>query len=49
MDDEAADAQKEIRDAVYDMEKYLFQIEHENIYARFYKMGDLFEEIPDSE
>ena len=32
-----------------DMEKYLFQIEHENIYARFYKMGDLFEEIPDSE
>ena len=30
-----------------DMEQYLFLIEHENIYAKFYKMGDLYEETPE--
>ena len=32
-----------------DMEQYLFRIEHQNIYARFYKMGELFEETPEEE
>jgi len=30
-----------------DMEHYLFLIEHELVYARFYKLGELFEEIPE--
>ena len=30
-----------------DMEQYLFQIEHQNVYAKFYKMGELFEELPE--
>ena len=32
-----------------DMEQYFFQIEHQNIYARFYKMGYLYEETPEDE
>ena len=32
-----------------DMEQYLFQIEHQNVFAKFYKMGELFEELPEEE
>ena len=30
-----------------DMEEYLFKIEHLNVFAKFYKMGELFEELPE--
>ena len=36
-------------DKYQDMEQYLFQIEHQNVFAKFYKMGELFEEIPEEE
>ena len=32
-----------------DMERYLFLIENELVYARFYKLGELFEEIPEED
>ena len=34
-------------DKYVDMEQYLFQIEHQNVFAKFYKMGELFEELPE--
>jgi len=36
-------------DKYIDMEQYLFQIEHQNVFAKFYKMGELFEELPEEE
>ena len=36
-------------DKYQDMEQYLFQIEHQNVFAKFYKMGELFEELPEEE
>ena len=34
-------------DSFVDMEEYLFRIEHQNIFAKFYKKGELFEELPE--
>ena len=34
-------------DKYVDMEEYLFNIEHLNVFAKFYKLGDLFEELPE--
>ena len=32
---------------IEDMEEYLFKIEHLNVFAKFYKLGELFEELPE--
>lgn len=34
-------------DSHVDMEQYLFRIEHQNIFAKFFKKGELFEELPE--